>query len=101
MHPVLKHLVETNFNDLNGSRVEGTIAVSDDLVNLGLHELIAQILAPASPPKEAPAPYDTATEAAEPAPDPKVLLRKLDIEKLHYRTESGRTVLEIACGIKQ
>ena len=101
MHPVLKHLIDNNFSDLEGSRVEGTLAVSDDLVNLGLHELIAQITAPAAARPAAPAPYDTPSEEGEPAPDPRAVLRKINIEKLQYRTEAGRTVLEIACGIKQ
>ncbi len=100
MHPVLKHLLATDFADLAGSRVEGTFAVSDEMVNLGLHELMAQLKAPASPLKAAPAPYDSSVADPEPAPDPRALLGKLDVEKLNYRTEMGRTVLEIACGIK-
>lgn len=102
MHPVLKHLIDNDFRDLAGSRVDGQIALSDDLINLGLHELIAQLTAPAAPPQTAgaataasPAPTGTAT------PDPKALLRKLDVEKVHYRTEVGRTVLEIACAIQK
>ncbi|WP_116125670.1 hypothetical protein [Lewinella sp. IMCC34183] len=102
MHPVLQHLMNTDFADLEGSRVEGTFAVSDDLVNLGLHELIAQLVtAPASAPAAAPAPYDSTPTEKTAAPDPKALLRRVDVEKLQYRTEAGRTILEMACAIKK
>ena len=108
MHPVLEHLIKTNFSDLNGSRVDGRIAVSDDLVNLGLHELVATLTKPAPsgmPAKPAqkaePAPYENAPADPAPTPDPRALLGKLDVEKLQYRTESGRTILEIACAVKK
>ena len=112
MHPVLEHLIKTNFADLQGSRVDGRIAVSDDLINLGLHELVATLTksssagpspssAPAQAPKEEPAPYGNAPTKPEPTPDPRALLGKLDVEKLQYRTESGRTILEIACAVKK
>ncbi|WP_116106663.1 hypothetical protein [Lewinella sp. IMCC34191] len=109
MHPVLQHLMDTNFEDLSGSRVDGRIAVSDDLINLGLHEVVAMLTkssaAPAgkteSPaPESTPTPYDS-TEKKAATPDPKALLRKLDVEKLQYRTETGRTVLEIACSVRK
>ena len=97
MHPVLQHLIDTDFSDLRGSSVEGQFAVTDELVNLGLHELIGQLTKPA--------PSTTAAPAAPPAkktaelPDPKLLLRKVNIEHLRYRTEAGRTVLEIKAGM--
>ncbi len=110
MHPVLKHLIDTDFEDLAGSRVDGRISITDDLVNLGLHELVATLTksspspernAPASPPKETPTPYDTEITKEDATPDPRALLSKLDVEKLQYRTESGRTVLEIACAVRK
>lgn len=108
MHPVLRHLLDTDFADLAGSRIDGRIAVTDELVNKGLHEAIATLTRPAAPAKttapasapSAPGPTPYADKAVE-MPDPKALLRKLDVEKLQYRTEAGRTVLEIACGIKK
>ncbi|MGB3799520.1 MAG: hypothetical protein WA952_06860 [Lewinella sp.] len=110
MHPVLQHLMDTNFEDLTGSRVDGRIAVSDDLINLGLHEVVAMLTKPAASartssetPKtdSAPTPYDSDSEAKVSTPDPKALLRKLNVEKLQYRTETGRTVLEIACSVRK
>ena len=106
MHPVLQHLINNDFEDLSGSRIAGTVAVSDDLVNLGLHELLALLAqrkdpAPASAPNPTPAPYDETSDTTAQLPDPQALLRKLDVEKLQYRTEAGRTVLEIACAIKK
>ncbi|MCP9236597.1 hypothetical protein [Lewinella sp. JB7] len=98
MHPVLKHLIETDFSDLSGSRVEGQIALSDDIINLGLHEVLNQLrraptpenVAPASPPRPA---------AANTLPDPRLLLSKVDVEHLKYRTEAGKTVVEIKAGV--
>lgn len=104
MHPVLRHLIDTNFEDLAGSRVDGRIAITDDLINKGLHEVIASLTrpAPAPPaPKPAPTPYAETDQETTEMPDPKLLLRKLDVEKLQYRTEAGRTVLEIACAVKK
>ena len=106
MDPVLRHLLDTDFADLAGSRIDGRIAITDELINKGLHEAIATLTrppapagtaAPASPPP-APTPYDDKTTEL---PDPKALLRKLDVEKLLYRTEAGRSVLEIACAVKK
>ena len=96
MHPVLQHLIDTDFSDLQGSSVEGQFAITDELVNLGLHELISQLTAPAST-SAAPAAPPKVTTAE--LPDPKVLLRKVKFEHLRYRTEAGRTVLEIKAGI--
>ncbi|WP_420461208.1 hypothetical protein [Neolewinella sp.] len=97
MHPVLQHLIDTDFSDLQGSSVEGQFVVTDELVNLGLHELVSQLTKPASATSTAPAapPASQTTEL----PDPKLLLRKVKIEHLQYRTEAGRTVLEIKAGV--
>ncbi|NJB86610.1 hypothetical protein GGR26_002378 [Lewinella marina] len=100
MHPVLQHLIDNDFRDLAGSRVEGQLSLSDDLINLGIHELLAQLTAPAPAP---PAPTEVPSpkpQTTTPAPDPRALLGKLDVEKLNYRTETGRTIVEIACAIK-
>jgi len=40
MHPVQKHLFDTNFKDLAGSKIEGTIAISDELINMGIMDFI-------------------------------------------------------------
>ncbi|WP_170067617.1 hypothetical protein [Neolewinella xylanilytica] len=102
--------MDTNFADLSGSRVDGRIAVTDDLVNLGLHELVAALTkaspaakadAPANAPENTPTPYASDPAPKSATPDPKALLRKLQVEKLQYRTESGRTILEIACAVEK
>ena len=41
MHPVQKHLFDTNFKDLDGTRIEGTIALSDELINLGIMDFLS------------------------------------------------------------
>ncbi|MBB4078730.1 hypothetical protein GGR28_001343 [Lewinella aquimaris] len=98
MHPVLKHLIETDFADLNGTHVEGQIALSDDIINMGLHEVLSQLRQPAVPKDTAPAP-PPAANTSESMPDPRVLLSKLKVEHLKYRTEVGKTVLEIKAGV--
>ena len=99
MHPVLQHLIATDFADLRGSYVEGQFAITDELVNLGLHELVSQLTspsvkseAPAAPPAKIPA-------ATQELPNPKLLLQKVNVEHLRYRTETGRTVLEVKAGM--
>jgi hypothetical protein len=97
MHPVLRHLIETDFTDLAGSRIEGQIAVTDALINAGLADLVGQLTRPASPTNSAPAspPNPSPEEATTTVPDPKVLLQRVKIEHLRYRTEAGRTILEV------
>jgi hypothetical protein len=101
MHPVLSHLIETDFADLAGSRIEGQIAVTDALINAGLTDLIGQLTRPASPTPSAPAspPKPFPEEATTTVPDPKVLLQRVKIEHLRYRTETGRTILEVKAGL--
>ncbi len=101
MHPVIQHLLDTEFADLRGSRVEGQIALTDELVNLGLHDLVAKLTQPAVASATTPAPASApATKPAAPAlPDPKLLLQQVKIEHLRYRTEAGRTILEIKAGV--
>lgn len=99
MHPVQKHLFATNFKDLAGTRIEGTIALSDELINLGIMDFLSglQSGAVASAPKVAsPAP----AAAPDEMPDPKALLALLDIEKLKFRSEDGRILVDVAAGLK-
>ena len=101
MHPVLKHLINTDFIDLAGSRIEGQFAITDELVNLGLHELVAQLTGPASGSSEKlpPAAPPKSTSGTATLPDPKLLLQKVKVDHLKYRTEAGRTVLELKAGL--
>ena len=99
MHPVLKHLVATDFADLSGTKVEGQIALSDELVNLGLMDVLAKLKADDPAANTASAPASAPPKATEAMPDPAILLRKLKIDHLKYRTENGRTVLEIKAGM--
>ena len=99
MHPVLKHLITTDFADLKGSHVEGQFAITDELVNLGLHELVSQLTSPSVKSEVPAAPPAKPTEATQEFPNPKLLLQKVRVEHLRYRTETGRTVLEIKAGM--
>ena len=96
MNPILQHLLDTNFNDLKGSKVDGQLVISDELINLGIHDVLTQLKspdpAPAAAPKEAAKGASTDEVSL---PDPKEMLRHVTIDHLKYRTEAGRTVLEI------
>lgn len=96
MHPVQKHLFDTNFRDLSGTNIEGTIAISDELINLGILDFLQQLQKPAA---AGDSETRTSTVKASPAPNPADLLKILTIDKLQYRTEAGRTLLEIKAGI--
>ncbi|MFT5999590.1 MAG: hypothetical protein ACI81P_002048 [Neolewinella sp.] len=93
MHPVQKYLFDTNFKDLKGTRIEGTIALSEELINLGIMDFINS-LKTAVP---APAAIGSSSAPAA-APDPKALLAKLDIETLQVRAEKGKFLLEVKVG---
>lgn len=99
MHPVQKHLFDTNFKDLTGTRIEGTIALSDELINLGIMDFLSGLKNDAASPAakgSSPAP------AAAPTfmPDPKQLLAILDVETLSFRSEAGRILVDVKAGIK-
>lgn len=93
MHPIQKHLFDTNFKDLEGTRIEGTIVLSDELINLGIMDFISSLKSDAS----APASISSASAPAA-APDPKAILAKLDIEKLQVKAEKGKILLEVKAG---
>lgn len=95
MHPVQKHLFDTDFKDLAGTRLEGTIALSDELINLGIMDFLGSLQSDAAQPASA---KPSAAPAA--APDPKALLALLNIETLKFRTENGRAVLDVKVSLK-
>lgn len=94
MHPVQKHLFDTNFKDLEGTRIEGTIALSEELINLGIMDFINSLktVTPESASK-------SSGSAPAAAPDPMALLAKLDIETLKVRTEKEKIFLEVKVGL--
>lgn len=96
MHPVQKHLFDTNFKDLAGTQVEGTIAVSEELINLGILDFINGLKAPTPP---AGAETSPATSVASSAPDPKAMLQLLNVEKLNVRMEKGKLLIDVKAGI--
>ena len=100
MHPVEKHLKETAFAGVEGTKIEGTIALSDELINLGIMEALAKFKAAgAEQPKPATTEAAGTQATAEAAAfDPKAVLQKLDIERLNYRTEAGKTMVDFKAG---
>lgn len=90
---MLQRLLNNNLADLAGTRIEGTIVLSDELMN----EVIKTGLAGMSAPPAEAATKAVATDT--PAINPRDLLAALKIEKLNYRTENGKTIIEIKAGV--
>ncbi|MEO0732046.1 MAG: hypothetical protein AAFZ52_04380 [Bacteroidota bacterium] len=95
MHPVQKYLFATNFRDLAGAKLEGTLALSDEIVNLGLGELLLALKTTSATPGA-----DATHKTSSPSPDPKALAGLLEVEELQYRTEKGRTLVDIKTSLK-
>jgi hypothetical protein len=96
MHPIQKHLFDTNFKDLAGSKIEGTIALSEELINLGILDFINGLKADA-PAKETSSTPETAPSAA--MPDPKELLKLVTIDKLQVRAQNGKIMVDIKAAL--
>ena len=97
MHPIQKHLFETNFRDLNGSSIEGTLAFSEELINLGVMELLQGLQ---NDKKEAGAEVtSTPIKGDTSLPDPKELLKLVSVEQLTLRMEQGRLLVDIKAGL--
>lgn len=95
MHPLQKHLFDTNFQDLAGTRIEGTLALSEELINLGVMDFLNGLT---------PAPAATTEPAAPKAaggsmPDPKELLKVLKIDQLAVRLVNGKLLVDVKAGI--
>lgn len=95
MHPVQKHLFDTNFQDLAGTRIEGTIALSEELINLGIMDFINGLKAPAT---DLPVEKKTASSTSA-MPDPQSMLKLLNVEKLEVKMEKGKLLVEVKAGI--
>lgn len=98
MHPVQKHLFATNFKDLAGAKIEGTIALSDELINLGLGDLLSQ-LPNSSHSATSPGSTKQASSVAQQA-DPQAMLQLLTVQKLRYRTAAGTTMLDLKVSLE-
>lgn len=98
MHPVQKHLFDTNFKDLAGSKIEGTIAISDELINMGIMDFINGLKSGAE--SDASKEPSTVPAAAPDSPNPKALLALLDIETLKFRTGEGKAMLDVKVSLK-
>ncbi len=91
MHPVERHLFATDFKDLAGTHLQGTIALSDELINLGIMDFLAGLKAEPAP--SAPAAPDQ--DPAEARPDPRKLLSLLQVNQLEVKAKDGRIVVAV------
>ncbi|MEM1359972.1 MAG: hypothetical protein AAGF89_17325 [Bacteroidota bacterium] len=98
MHPVQKHLFATNFKDISGAQIDGKFALSDELINLGLGELLSQIKTNDSASAAGGTPSTTNNVVLP--PDPREMLQLLDVKKLEYRTAVGKTILTIKASLR-
>ncbi|MBC6996749.1 hypothetical protein QWY85_04310 [Neolewinella lacunae] len=89
MHPLQKHLQDTQFKDLAGSHLAGTIALSDELINLGIGEFLASLRTPPA------AAADPGKAARADGLNPAALLANLEVDQLRWRTEHGRSLLDV------
>lgn len=96
MENVTKRLFDHQLRDIAGTRVAGKICVSDPAVNEIIGELIATLTQTG---KKAEAQHQISGKGTA-LPPPADLLKALSIDRLHYRTEEGKTILEINVGIK-
>lgn len=90
---MLQRLLNNQLADLAGTRIEGQIVLSDALMNEAIQLGLKEIATPVNTEKAAVSTVDF------PVINPRDLLAALTIEKLNYRTENGKTTLEIKAGI--
>lgn len=102
MEDIIRLILDRQLRDFQGTEIKGQIAIGDELVNELLAQLLAAAATPAPPAAEKKktgkkaAPDQTAT----PAPlDPRQLLSWITVRQLEYRTEAGRTVLDLDIGV--
>lgn len=95
MDELIHKIISNQLRDFAGTRVEGKIVLSDELINevltLGRQSLVTK--------PEATAEQSAAPSEAVPQLDLPQILGFLKIEKLQYRTEKGKTIIEVKGGI--
>ena len=99
MHPVEQHLFATNFKDLAGTRIQGTVALSDELINLGILDLLQGLKGEPSSTSTAESKKADSVDAAR--PDPQAMLGLLDIDQLTVKAKEGRIFLEVDVELKK
>lgn len=93
MHPIKKHLFDTNFQDLTGSKIEGTLALSEELVNLGVMDLLQGLQG--QPQDTEPEIPSIRKKPTAPPPDPKEILKLVNFEQLKIRMKKGEILVDI------
>jgi hypothetical protein len=90
VHPVLQHLINSEFRDLEGAVLEGQLCLTDDAVNLGLREVIKDLTS-----SDTPGERTGEAVPSSPLPDPSIFTKKVKVSRLNYRTEKGKTTIEL------
>lgn len=96
VHPVLKHLIQTEFRDLEGAAIEGQLCLTDAAINLGLGEAVKNLI-----PTDGGHKNSGSSVPGSSLPDPSVFTKKVRIGRVHYRTETGKTIVEIKASLEQ
>ena len=99
MHPVQEHLLRTNFRDLAGTRIEGTLALSEELVNLGVADFLQRLQTSAAAGEGAAGAAKSVATPGEATPDPQQLLQLLTIDQLAVRLEEGRMKVDVEAAL--
>ncbi|MTB52590.1 hypothetical protein [Lewinella sp. W8] len=98
VHPVLQYLIQSEFRDLEGAKIEGQLCLTDEAVNLGLGDVVSGLKAGGVSGGDAD---QGGSGSASPLPDPGVFTKKIRVSRLNYRTETGKTIVEIEAGIEK
>jgi hypothetical protein len=93
MEDLIQDILDRQLQDFAGAEVRGRVAIADGVVNEVLQTVTRTAAAAPATAARAGAPEQAA--AAGPDIDPQQLLRWLQVNRLAYRTEAGRTILEL------
>lgn len=97
MEKIIQNIIERKLTDFSGARVMGQVSLSDELVNEVLQLSVKEVM---SMTNEVARPDDEPKAATPASPDLNMILSHLKVEKLHYRTTPGQTIIELSAGLE-
>ena len=94
MEHILQNILDRKLQDFKSARIKGQLCLSDELVNevlrLSVKEMTSEVAKPAH----------SEAEGKPQPPDLPTILSYLNIEKLNYRTEASKTIIELSANLK-